>query len=910
MRYCINPNCNGKENLPDAKLCLRCETSLLLENRFEVLRQISDCRPGHPFEVFRVRDTTNGQDKILKILIKYHSSTDPEILERKLRLNREILNKGAELFKRETEVLKKSTGYDGTPDFTREFEIDGDQTRPYMSCLVMELIEGKDLDEWLRENGKLTDRTVAIQWIERLANILDRLHNQGLFHRDIKPSNIIRKENGILVLIDFGSTAEMSAAVGSGGERTMVGSDFYAAPESKRNGYFVRQSDFFALGRTFVHLLTKRTHYECLIEVDEWQYDTDLRETGIIPLIDWFLRENELQRPQTGGEILKVTRYLNTRQDNGAFPNDEETKKFISGIQQPYSPTPESVASNASSVNPNDSITQKRPWVLIMPPPKIGISLAILAGIALIMNFIITKCIPTSPKDSSPTVSLTPAISPTTKPSEKVLISFGDRDDIDDDLVGIDQEEKKKAIELFMNKRYEAAYNKFYELWKIEQNQKQSIRPDPILLIYMNNAKVRYWISQPQTKRKIKKEISTIVVAAPIKDSRGIKILYGVAHAQNRVVQKNSTILSNSLNDEPNVYLEIGIVDDDNDKHKSPNIAEILGRSSITGMDGINRQVLTVIGHYTSEVTCEALKNYAKAGLPIISPTSSMDGLGQSKECNPDLKPVFFRTVSSSKLESQALIDFLYSKVQSGAIKNLRITAFYRQDDPKEKEGFSQNLFKVFQSQYKEKFGIELNEHIFNLAGDFNSGIEDMKKANVIVLFPDGKTSGSPAFGNSQEVIIAANKINQSQSNQIKLILASQPLLSTDIPVKEFKSWDGKFVMAVDWYRDCRNVNRGFIRQQNDLWGNNDLDRITAQSYEAGQVISKVLEKVSERPSILEKLTVLKEFNIKSGVFKNKELTFDKNTGNRDGMERILIGSKIASDETLRFPPIDTNQCR
>ncbi|MBD2498200.1 protein kinase [Nostoc sp. FACHB-280] len=137
-----------------------------------------------------------------------------------------------------------------------------------LHCLVMDRIEGQDLDKWIKSNGSISQST-ALEWLKQLVEILDTVHKTNFFHRDIKPSNIVLQPNGQLALIDFGTVRRVTDTYlakigGSGGantsrggkyEITSLGTPRYSPPE-QADGQALPQSDFYALGRTFVHIIT------------------------------------------------------------------------------------------------------------------------------------------------------------------------------------------------------------------------------------------------------------------------------------------------------------------------------------------------------------------------------------------------------------------------------------------------------------------------------------------------------------------------------------------------------------------------------------------------------------------------------------------------------------------------------
>lgn len=116
--------------------------------------------------------------------------------------------------------------------------------------LVMEYVEGSTLKEWMPSHAG--DVSAVQRVLEQLLHTLHYLHGNSVLHRDIKPGNIIIREDGIPIIIDFGS-----AHLGTANHTlTPVGSPGYAAPEQfSPKGRVGAWSDLYALAQCFIHLL-------------------------------------------------------------------------------------------------------------------------------------------------------------------------------------------------------------------------------------------------------------------------------------------------------------------------------------------------------------------------------------------------------------------------------------------------------------------------------------------------------------------------------------------------------------------------------------------------------------------------------------------------------------------------------
>ncbi len=289
MSYCINPQCKHRQNADEFETCQTCGTTLLIENRYRIIRPLRPPQPCHPSDIFEVEDWGTeledwGSLKVIKVL-KYHNN--PDLVR---------------LFKQEARVLMWLR-HPGIPWVEPDgyFTIFPHNSSQELHCLVMEKVEGENLEEWLTHNGQLS-QTEALDWLQQLIEILDQLHSQNLLHRDLKPSNLMIRPNGQLTVIDFGTVG-----IGDWGT-TKIGSLGYAAPEQML-GEAVLQSDFFALGRTLVHLLTGQSPMNFPMEQKMgqmiWRDHAPQVSPLLADLIDQLMQPFPQQRPKNTRLILK-----------------------------------------------------------------------------------------------------------------------------------------------------------------------------------------------------------------------------------------------------------------------------------------------------------------------------------------------------------------------------------------------------------------------------------------------------------------------------------------------------------------------------------------------------------------------------------------------------------------------------
>jgi len=487
---------------------------------------------------------------------------------------------------------------------------------------------------------------------------------------------------------------------------------------------------------------------------------------------------------------------------------------------------------------------------------------------------------------------------------------------------------KAEGIIAFNNKDYPKAEQKFREirskakavLDKEEKDDARQAITDPEVLIYQNNAIVR------QRNDKI----YTIVVAVPVSDKNGLafergrQILFGVAQAQNAAVNHDnpSDPDPNKISDltksketpsQPNIIkmnLEVVIANDLNTPDQAYENANYLADYKVGERKS---SIVAVVGHYTSPVSCKALKVYNDKKIVLISPTSTLTDIRKNPQCKKEEIPpsqedskFFFRTTVSTEDEASALVRYVNTKLTAN--NKARVAVLYNSQ-----EGFSKNLHDQFQKKVKDSLDpsilggdivdLDLSKKELNVS-DISQKLKN-SQINILAVFPDGQTNSSESFN-------LAIRVLKEIDDSISIVLGAYTLYGEDVTKKiDAQKLSGKLAIAVDWTPLCENHKKSFVNKNavNDIWFGK-INGITALSYEAVQVLvaefAELNNKSSENvtgESLQRQLNTSRSLYFPippsyfSDAFPKKTITF--RNGNREEIrDRIIVTTSKDSKPT------------
>jgi tRNA A-37 threonylcarbamoyl transferase component Bud32 len=208
-----------------------------------------------------------------------------------------LKEKAREMFQREALLLMKLDN----PGIVHVLDWFSEGERNY---LLLEYINGTDLRQLVRHHGPQKEADV-LEWAIQVATSLKYLHEreQPIIHRDLTPDNLVLRNDGRVMLVDFGAANEfIGTATG-----TFVGKHSFIAPEQFR-GKATIQSDIYAFGCTLFFLLVGEEP-EALSQSNPKEHVPSISE-DLSELVQSCTQLEASDRYQTVAQLLPVLRRL------------------------------------------------------------------------------------------------------------------------------------------------------------------------------------------------------------------------------------------------------------------------------------------------------------------------------------------------------------------------------------------------------------------------------------------------------------------------------------------------------------------------------------------------------------------------------------------------------------------------
>jgi branched-chain amino acid transport system substrate-binding protein len=348
---------------------------------------------------------------------------------------------------------------------------------------------------------------------------------------------------------------------------------------------------------------------------------------------------------------------------------------------------------------------------------------------------------------------------------------------------------------------------------------------DPEALIYLNNARIG------------KNQAYSIAVPVPIstEETTAKEILRGVAQAQSEINQQGG------IN---NIPLKVLIVNDHNDPQTAQQVAQELVK---------DKDVLGVVGHFSSGVTLATAPIYEQNKLVAISPSSTAIEITNAGD-------YIFRTVPSDRFTSSALAKYLLDQLQ------LRQAAIIYNSQ----SAYSKSLQETFTTDVLSNGGevvaeVDLSENNFNPAEALKT--IQAQGAEALVFLNDSATVDKAyllmQLNNRQLPLLGGNSLYKPQTLQIAGEKAQG------------------LVLAVPWDA-LGSPNTEFTAAARRLWGG-DVNWRTAMAYDATQVLATGLAQNPSRSGIQAALSQ-SDFNVSGASGKIKFLT----SGDRNAAVQLV----------------------
>ena len=274
--YCTRPGCQGPVNswadLDDSvklktlsqRCCATCEMPLILAGRYLPVRLLAQGEVGATF-LARDRYTPGMQF----CLVKQFQLSD--------RLSPKVAQMRSRLLAREVAVLEQlANEHPQIPRVFAFFPLTVSTNQPLYNgqffYLVREFISGQTLQQAWERRGKFSEAQV-LPILREVLLVLKSLHDRGAVHRNLKLSNIMRRRDGRLCLLDFGTLSQIVSDSVVAQQKTGIDRLGFAPPEQVVGGPVYPATDLYALAVICLILLTGKDPGDLYgIDTNQWNW--------------------------------------------------------------------------------------------------------------------------------------------------------------------------------------------------------------------------------------------------------------------------------------------------------------------------------------------------------------------------------------------------------------------------------------------------------------------------------------------------------------------------------------------------------------------------------------------------------------------------------------------------------------